>query len=185
MSFGFIGILAAGGAEASEHSNPLIPETTELIWGAISFALLLILVAKFIFPTVQKTFEERTANIEGKLDRAEHERQQAQALLAEYEQKLKDAHVESQRILDQARSNADRLEAELRTKAEEQAARIVERAQETIHAERDRALQSLRSEVGGLAVDLATRVVGDSLDRDRQLRLVDQYIADLSVGANR
>ena len=98
----------------------------------------------------------------------------------EYDLKLKEAHVESQRILDQARANASRLEAELRAKAEEQSQRIIERAQETINAERDRALQSLRGEVGGLAVDLATRVVGESLDRERQLRLVDQYINDLA-----
>lgn len=170
-------------AEAVEHSNPLIPETNELIWGAVCFVLLFVLIGRKVFPVINKTFSERTANIEGKLDQAERERQEAQDLLKQYQQKLDEAHSEVRRLLDQARSNADRLEAELRAKAEDQARRIVERAQETIAVERDRALQSLRQEVGGLAVDLATRVVGESLDRDRQLRLVDQYLTDLESSA--
>jgi F-type H+-transporting ATPase subunit b len=170
-------VLAA--AETTEHANPLVPEWNELFWSIVSFLVLLLLVAKYVFPRIRKVFSERSANIEGKLELAENERQQANQLLAAYENKLKEANTEAARILEQARANADRLETELRAKAEEQAQRIVERAQETINAERERALQSLRSEVGGLAVDLAERVVSDSLDRDRQLRLVDQYIKDL------
>lgn len=171
--------LTLAAAETVEHSNPLVPETPELIWGAISFLILLLLVAKFIFPTITKTLDERTKNIEGKLEEAERQRAAAQDLLRQYEVKLNEARDEAQRIVEQARGNADRLEEELRGKAEEQARRIVERAQETINAERDRALASLRGEVGQLAVDLAAKVVGNSLDRDRQLGLVDQYIAEL------
>jgi F-type H+-transporting ATPase subunit b len=176
-------LASAGAGEESAHSNPLVPETSEIFWGLISFVILFALLSKFVFPKVAKTLEERTANIEGKLDEAERERRQAQDLLRQYEQKIDEANAESTRILEQARANADRLEAELRGKAEEQAARIVEKAQETIQAERDRALQSLRGEVGSLAVDLATRVVGESLDRERQLRLVDQYINELGSTA--
>lgn len=168
---------------AEEHSNPLIPETNEIFWAVVCFVLLFVLVGRKVFPIISRTFADRTANIEGKLDQAEVERQQAQQMLKEYQQRLDDAHVEVRRMLDQARTNADRLEAELRAKAEDQARRIVERAQETIGVERDRALQSLRSEVGSLAVDLATRVVGESLDRDRQLRLVDQYLEELEASA--
>lgn len=180
MSFPFA-VLAAETAEASTHhqTNPLLPESNELIWGAVSFAILFVVMAKFVFPKINESFKDRTANIEGKLDHAEGERQKASNLVASYEAKLKEANVEAARIVDQARQNADRLETELRVKAEEQARRIVEKAQEAINAEKDRALQSLHDEVGGLVVDLTTRVVGESLDRERQLRLVDQYITDL------
>ncbi len=164
---------------AAVNTNPLIPDVRELIWGAVSFAILFAIMSKYVFPKVAKTLEERTQNIEGKLETAEQQRAQAQVLVAQYEQKLQEANAESARILDQARQNAARLETELRAKAEEQAARIVERAQEQIQGERDRALTSLRTEVGGLAVDLATRIVGSSLDRERQLSLVDQYIKEL------
>jgi F-type H+-transporting ATPase subunit b len=179
----FVPALLAATEEASEHTNPLIPETNELIWGAVCFVVLLILIGKFVFPSINAMFAERRTNIEGKLDQAELDRQQAQQLLKEYQAKLDEAHAETRRLLDQARANADRLEGELRVKAEDQARRIVERAQETINVERDRALQSLRQEVGGLAVDLASRVVGESLDRDRQLRLIDQYLTELESTA--
>lgn len=168
-------------AEESAHSNPLVPEVNELVWGLVSFIVLFAVLAKVAFPSLQRTLAERTASIEGKLDRAERERAEAAELLASYQQQLKDAQSQARHILEDARRNAERLESELRAKAEEQARRIVERAQETIQAERDRALQSLRSEVGGLAVDLASRVVGESLDRDRHLRLVDQYIQELDA----
>lgn len=170
-------------AETAEHANPLIPETNELIWGAVCFVLLFVLIGRKVFPVINKTFADRSTNIEGKLDLAERERQQAQELLKQYQSKLDSAHDEVRQLLDQARVNADRLEAELRGKAEDQARRIVERAQETIGVERDRAMQDLRTEVGSLAVDLATRVVGESLDRERQLRLVDQYLTDLESSA--
>lgn len=173
-------LLAAAEAAEEGHSNPLVPEANELIWGLVAFVLFFIVMSKLVFPKISVMFEERTRNIEGKLDEAERQRQAAEQLVADYQQRLADANAEAQRILDQARDNADRLEAELRGKAEEQAARIVSRAQESIAAERDRALQQLRTEVGGLAVDLASRVVGESLDRDRHLRLVDQYIDELS-----
>lgn len=170
-------IIAA--SEGAEHANPLLPHTGELIWGAICFLLLLLVSSKLIFPTVNKAFKDRSDNIEGKLTDAERQRAEAAELLRRQEALLHEARVEGQRIVDQARSNADRLEVELRAQAEDKAQRIVERAQEQIIAERDRALTTLKDEVGVLAVDLATRVVGDSLDRERQLRLVDQYISEL------
>ncbi len=177
MSVELVTILAA--EEANTRSNPLIPHTNELIWGFVSFVLLFALLAKFVFPTISRTLQERSENIEGKLQAAERQRQEAQALLQQYQAKLEQANTQAQQLLEQARSNADRLEVELRGKAEDQARRIVERAQESIHAERDRVLQQLRTEVGTLAIDLASRVVGDSLNDERQLRLIDQYISEL------
>jgi F-type H+-transporting ATPase subunit b len=168
-------------AEEGAHSNPLVPEVNELIWGLVSFVILFAVLAKVAFPSLQRTLAERTASIEGKLEQAERERVEAAKLLSDYQQQLRDAQGQARQILEDARRNAERLDAELRAKSEEQARRIVERAQETIQAERDRALQTLRAEVGGMAVDLASKVVGESLDRDRHLRLVDQYIQELDA----
>ncbi len=172
-------VILAASEGAAEHSNPLIPEPAELIWGAVCFLLLLLVASRLIFPRVNKTFADRSTNIEGKLTEAERQRAEAAELLRRQEALLHEARVEGQKIVEQARSNADRLEDELRLQAEDKAQRILERAQEQIGAERDRALSTLKNEVGVLAVDLATRVVGDSLDRERQLRLVDQYISEL------
>lgn len=172
-------LLAATEHASGEHTNPLVPEANELIWGTVAFVLLFIVLSKFVFPKLNKALADRTANIEGKLDLAEKQRQEADALVRSYQQKIDEANAEAARIIENARGNADRLEAELRAKAEEQARRIVERANESIETERQRAMQSLQAEVGGMVVDLTTRIVGESLDGDRQLRLVDQYITEL------
>jgi F-type H+-transporting ATPase subunit b len=162
-----------------ETRNPILPAWNELIWGTIAFLILLFVMYRTVFPSVNKALADRRANIEGKLEQAEQERNQAQELLEQYRRRLREAEDETQRILDQARANAERVRRELLAKAEGDAGRELERARQAIRAERDQAIRQLRNEVGTLAVELATRVVGDSLDRDRQLRLVDEYIAEL------
>ena len=164
---------------AQEERNPILPAANELIWGAISFLILLLLMYRTVFPQVNKVYKERRANIEGRLEEAERERDEAEQLLQKYRERLAAAEDETQRILEDARANAERIRKDLLSKADADAERRLERATEAIRAERDQAIRRLRGEVGTLAVELATKVVGDSLDRDRQLRLVDQYIDQL------
>ncbi len=166
--------------EAAEHEqSPILPASNELIWGTIAFLILLFLMYRTVFPSINQAFKDRRANIEGKLEQAEKEREEAEQLLEQYRRRLRDAENETQRILEEARSNAERVRRELLAKAEADAGRELDRARQAIRAERDQAIRQLRNEVGTLAVELATRVVGDSLDRDRQLRLVDEYIDEL------
>ena len=166
--------------EAAEHEqSPILPAANELIWGTIAFLILLFLMYRTAWPSVDKAFKDRRANIEGKLEQAERDRDEAEQLLEQYRRRLRDAEDETQRILEEARSNAERVRRDLLSKAEADAGRELDRARQAIRAERDQAIRQLRNEVGTLAVELATRVVGDSLDRDRQLRLVDEYIDEL------
>jgi F-type H+-transporting ATPase subunit b len=164
---------------AEEEPSPIFPATNELIWGTIAFLILVFLMYRTVWPSVDKAFKDRRDNIEGKLEQAEREREEAEQLLEQYRRRLRDAEDETQRILEEARSNAERVRRDLLAKAEADAGRELDRARQAIRAERDQAIRQLRGEVGTLAVELATRVVGDSLDRDRQLRLVDQYIDEL------
>jgi F-type H+-transporting ATPase subunit b len=166
--------------EAAEHEqNPILPAANELIWGTIAFLILLVVMYRTVWPSVDKAFKDRRDNIEGKLEEAERERDEADQLLERYRRRLRDAEDETQRILEEARANAERVRRDLLAKAETDAGRELERARQAIRSERDQAIRQLRGEVGTLAVELATRVVGDSLDRERQLRLVDQYIDEL------
>jgi F-type H+-transporting ATPase subunit b len=166
--------------EAAEHEqNPILPAANELIWGTIAFLILLVVMYRTVWPSVDKAFKDRRDNIEGKLEEAERERDEADQLLERYRRRLHDAEDETQRILEEARANAERVRRDLLAKAETDAGRELERARQAIRSERDQAIRQLRGEVGTLAVELATRVVGDSLDRERQLRLVDQYIDEL------
>ena len=166
--------------EAAEESrNPILPAINELIWGTIAFLILLFLMYRTVFPSINKAYKDRRANIEGKLEQAEKDRAEAEKLLEQYRRRLSAAEDETQQILEEARATAERVRRDLRAKAEDEAGRELERARQAIRAERDQAIRQLRNEVGTLAVELATRGVGDSLDRERQLRLVDQYIEEL------
>jgi F-type H+-transporting ATPase subunit b len=175
--------LLAQEAAQEESRNPIFPATNELVWGTIAFLLLLFLMYRTVFPSINKAYKDRRANIEGKLEQAEREREEAEQLLEHYRRRLRDAEDETQRILEEARSNAERVRRDLLAKAEGDAGRELDRARQAIRAERDQAIRQLRNEVGTLAVELATRVVGDSLDRERQLRLVDEYIDELGTQA--
>jgi F-type H+-transporting ATPase subunit b len=166
-------------AQESDNTNPILPATNELIVGIVAFAILFAILWRVALPRANQILSERTENIEGKLKQAEQERQQAEELLREYRERLASAEDEAQRIIDESRANAERLRRDLMDKAEQEANRVIEQGREAIRGERDRAVRELRTEVGSLAVELATRVVGDSLDRDRQLRLIDQYIEQL------
>jgi F-type H+-transporting ATPase subunit b len=166
--------------ETAEHEqSPILPASNELIWGTVAFLILLVLMYRTVFPSINQAYKDRRKNIEGKLEQAEKDREEAEGLLEQYRRRLREAEDETQRILEEARANAERVRRELLAKAEADAGRELDRARQAIRSERDQAIRQLRNEVGTLAVELATRVVGDSLDRDRQLRLVDQYIDDL------
>lgn len=165
---------------AAEESNPILPSANELLWGSIAFIIVFVLLAKFAFPNAAKALRDRTEKIRGDIEFAEKDREEASRLLADYRAQIASAREESTRILEDARRTAEQVRTELRSKAEEESARMIERAREDIAGERERAIAEIRREVGTLAVELAGRVIGDSLDRDRQLSLVDRYINELS-----
>jgi F-type H+-transporting ATPase subunit b len=171
--------LLAQEATQEESRNPILPAANELIWGAVAFFVLLFLMYRTVWPQVNKAYQDRRANIEGKLEQAEKDRDEAERLLERYKERLAAAEDETQRILEDARANAERVRKDLLAKADADAERQLERARLAIRSERDQAIRQLRGEVGTLAVELATRVVGESLDRERQLRLVDRYIDQL------
>jgi F-type H+-transporting ATPase subunit b len=123
---------------------------------------------------------ERTNQIEGGLARAEEAQAKANEMLEQYRQQLAEARHEASRLREEAREQGAQIIAEMRQQAETEARRITESAQQQIQAERQQALVALRSEVGTLATDLASRVVGESLtDEARQSRVVDRFLDDL------
>jgi len=170
-------ILAAGG-----ELNPLIPHPIEIILSIVVFAILFFAVKKFVVPNFESTFNERTAAIEGGLAAAETKQAEADAKLAELEQQLGDARHEAARIREEAREQGAQIIAEMREQAQAESARIVEHGKAQIEAERQQAVTSLRAEVGALAVGLAGRIVGESLEDDaRSGRVVDRFLADLET----
>jgi F-type H+-transporting ATPase subunit b len=168
-------LLAASGSQ-----DPLIPTLTELIIGAAAFLIVFGALGRIAIPRAQKMLAERTNQIEGGLARAEEAQAEANRVLEQYKQQLADARHEAAHLREEAREQGAQIIAEMREEAQAEARRLTEAANQQIQAERQQALVALRSEVGTLATDLASRVVGESLtDQARQSRVVDRFLDDL------
>jgi F-type H+-transporting ATPase subunit b len=169
----------------SGTQNPLVPDLTELIVGAISFFIVFGVLGKVLLPRITKTLEERTEKIEGGIQRAEEAQRDANQVLEQYKEQLANARHEAARLRQEAREQGAQIIAEMREQAQAEARRLVDAAQAQIQADRQLAIQMLRAEVGTLAVDLASRVVGESLeDEARQRRVVERFMADLESQPN-
>ena len=165
---------------AEEAANPLIPHTAELVVGFIAFSLLFLVLRSKVVPMFEKAFAERTDAIAGGIERAEKAQREAEIALQRYTSQLSDAQGEAQKIREEARVQGAAIIEDLRSKAQEEAARITAAATASIEAERQQAITSLRNEVGTLATELASKIVGEALDDQvRQSRIVDRFIADL------
>ena len=173
--------LLAAAAEESTQS-PLFPASYDIIWGTISFLIILGFVIWRLLPRMNAALDARREAIEGGIKRAEEAQAKATAALEEYTAKLAEARGEAAAIRDQARADGAQILAELRGNAEAEAARVTANAQVQIEAERQSTLVSLRSEVGTLALDLAGGVIGESLSDDKRAQsVVDRFLADLEA----
>ena len=165
---------------AAEEASPLVPHTAELIVGFIAFTLLFLVLRKAVVPKFEKAFSDRTNAIQGGIERAEKAQLEAQRALAQYNEQLSSAREEAQTLREEARVQGAAIVDELRAKAQEEASRITAAAHASIEAERQQAVTSLRNEVGALAVELASKIVGEALeDQARQSRIVDRFLDDL------
>jgi len=165
---------------AGEALNPLIPHTAEVIVGFIAFTLLFLVLKSKVVPMFEKAYTARTEAIEGGMERAEKAQIEAERALSQYTEQLSKAREEAQTLREDARVQGAAIVEELRAKAQEEAARITAAAHASIEAERQQAITSLRNEVGALAVDLASKIVGEALDdQARQSRIVDRFLDDL------
>jgi F-type H+-transporting ATPase subunit b len=165
------------------NPNPLVPNWTEVIVGALAFGIVFVVLWRILLPRITKTLEERTDKIEGGIQRADEAQKDANRLVDQYKAQLAEARHESSRLREQAKEEGAQIKAQLREEGEAEKRRIVESGHAQIEADRQQAFASLRSEVGDLAVQLASKIVGESLDDEaRQSRVVDRFLADLDAG---
>src|SRR4051812_9120089 len=166
-------------AAETEH-NPLIPPLGELIIGSIAFLVVLLVLFRFVAPRFEQVFRARREAIEGGIERAEAMQAEAQAALEQYRSQLAEARSEAAQIRDQARAEGQQIIEELRAQAQEESARIVARGEEQLATARQQIVNELRGQIGTLAVDLAGRVVGESLADDvRRRGTVDRFLEEL------
>jgi F-type H+-transporting ATPase subunit b len=163
-------------AEPTEAENPILPDPAELIWASLAFIALFLLMAKFAYPPIKDAMANREEHIRSSIAEAENTRTEAQALMADYQRQLADAKGEAARIIEEARQTADNLKRDLTARAEAEAAELRQRNAEQVAAERDRVMAELQGQVATLAIELAEKVVESNLDRETNMRLIENYI---------
>ncbi|WP_435739071.1 F0F1 ATP synthase subunit B [Cellulosimicrobium sp. PMB13] len=174
--------VAAETGEEPQGIDLFLPAPYDILWSSVVLLVIAVVFYKAILPKFQAVLDERTAKIEGGLAKAESAQAEAAAALAEYHQQLQEARAEAAKIREEARAEGGAIVADLRTKASDDAARIVETAHRQIEAERQQAAISLRNDVGLLATELASKIVGESLaDSARQSRVVDRFLDELEA----
>lgn len=163
-----------------EGIGVLIPSVPDLFWSAVVIVIIGFFFFKYLMPKMTELLDERAAKIEGGLELAKKAQEEAAAAKSEKEAELAAARREAASIREEATNDGTAIVNEARTKAQAEADRIVESAQRQIEAERAAAVVSLRDEVGGLATELASRIVGESLAEDaRQTRVIDRFLDEL------
>lgn len=174
-------LIAAEEAEegGSGGLDILLPPLNELIAGIIAFAIVFFFMWRFAVPGINRMLEQRQAAIAGQIEDAEKAKREAESLLADYRSQLNNAKAEGNRIVEEARQQGEQLKADIVAKAEADAEQIRAKAREEAAGEKARALAEAKSQVGDISVDLAGKIVGESLDEQAHRALIDRYLADL------
>lgn len=176
---------AAVAAPATDEPSGIelfLPAGYDILWSTVVMVIIAVVFYKLVLPRMNEVLDERASLIEGGIAKAEAAQKQADEALAQQQQLLAEARADAAQVREEARAEGTAIIKELKAKANEEAERISETAHRQIEAERQAAAVSLRSEVGTLATELASKIVGESLeDSARQSRVVDRFLDELEA----
>ncbi|MFD1721677.1 F0F1 ATP synthase subunit B [Amnibacterium endophyticum] len=175
-------LMAAEPSGGQTSLGPLFPELYDVVWSLVIFIVIAIVVWKVGLPRMNALLDARSSAIQGNIAKAEAAQREADEALERYNAQLAEARVEAGRIREQARDDAKRIVAEARQQAQSEADRIVAQGNTQVEASRAKAQSELRQEVGSLALDLASGVIGQHLAKDENATAyVDRFLADLET----
>ena len=152
------------------------------------FDVVLVLIAVFflflimsykLFNPARKLLQDRQKRIQDDIDNASNDREEAQALKAEYEAKLKNVDKEAEAILSETRQKALKNEAKIIEEAKIEASRIIARAQEEAELEKKHAMDDMKQEVIQIASLMASKVVAANIDTSIQSSLIDETLREM------
>lgn len=165
---------------AEETTNPIGLPWGEVLIAAIGFAVLLFVLQKFVWPQFEKAYAARTAAIEGGIEQAAAAQNEAAAALADYQRQLAGAREEAAKIREDARAQAQAIRDDMLAQAQTETERIAASGRAQLDAQRSQIVAELRGDLGRVSVELASKVVGESLeDEARQRRTVERFLAEL------
>lgn len=166
-------------AESGGGDNFLVPNFT-LVIEVLAFLLILFILYRYVWPPLSKAMNDRQAMISKGVEDSNEAARKLQQAEERYDAAIADVRSEAARIRDDARADATRIREELKAQADAEVERIRQRGEEQLASQRDQAVRQLKTEIGGLSMQLAQRIVGDSLiDEDRKRATVDTFLSEL------
>jgi F-type H+-transporting ATPase subunit b len=167
----------------ASRSFLITPNVGIMIWTIVVFVISLFILRRAVFPRIGEALDKRAKTIEGEIDAAQELRTEADKILAEYRERLKEARAQAEEIVARARKNGEAAERAAAEQAAEIREEQLERARKDIQAETARALQEIRREVADLTVAATERVTRKSLNEEDQRRLVEEALSELDFSA--
>lgn len=150
-----------------------------MIWTWITFFVVLIILYKVALKPILTTIQNREESMRNDLDEAEKQRSEAESLLEKHKEMIAGAESEAQKIIKENQQLAEKSRQEMIDKAREESDRLIEKAKAEIERQKQTALDSLKAEVADLAVGAAEKILLQTLDKDKQKEVVDQYLKSM------
>lgn len=160
-----------------------------MAWTFIVIGLALLLLnfgpisRKLGWPRVREVLDERRAATEASMAHADQMRNEADALLSEYRERLAEARVQADEIVARARKAADTRDAEAKTASDAERIEMLAQTKNEIELETQRAMQDLRREVANLTVIATEKITRKSLNQEDQKRLVEEALSEVDFSA--
>lgn len=162
--------------------NLLLPESGLLFWMLFSFGIVFFILAKFGFPVITKMVDERKNYIQDSLDAAHKANEQLAKIKEKSDELLNSAKAEQVKILKDAADTRDRIVNEAREQAKVAGAKELEEIRKQIQAEKEQAIRDIRRQVAELSVDVAEKVLRESLkDPKAQMSMIDRLVDEAMV----
>jgi F-type H+-transporting ATPase subunit b len=182
-SVSHIGVVLAA-SEGGGGGNFLVkPGLGVMIWTLIAFGVTLIILRKLAFPRIAAALDKRRRAIEESIDSAEQARLEADKLLQEYRERLREAREQADDIMARARKASDRVQEEAKVDAVHKREELMEQTRRDIEQETRRAIEQIRREVADLTVLATEKVTRKSLDDDDHRRLIEEALSEFDFAA--
>jgi F-type H+-transporting ATPase subunit b len=174
---------------ASSGSFLITPNVGLMIWTLLLFGISVYILWKLAFPRISAALDRRQKAIEDSIDHADQIRHEADEILAEYRERLKEARGQAEEIIDRARKTGEMHERDSESEAKARREQLMEQTRREIELETRRAIEDIRREVADLTVEATEKVTRKVLTEQDQQRLVEEALSELdftalSPGAN-
>jgi F-type H+-transporting ATPase subunit b len=152
--------------------------TSTIFWSIIVFAILIVVIWKFVAKPVNNLLTRRQNEIQESVNSAEKQKEEAEKYLEEQKKLVDEAKKEARNIIEESKDAAKRLKDEIEEKAGEKSRALLETAQEEIKAERERSVVAVKDQIVTLALDTTQKIIGKSLSEEEHKKLIEESLKE-------